>query len=234
MRAKGCPSLPRPHIVAIPSTRRFLHRLSFTETPMISKVAAHVGLGTKQQTMGEERHSHMSLYDHRGSISTDRTSGSQERSDILQEMDDVMPEPPQKQVRLPVRPKGTYRLSDFIIQRTLGTGSFGRVHLGMCSHPGRCLRLTFGIVRSKHNLRFYAIKVLNKERIVRMKQIEHTNNEQQMLASVQHPFIINLWGVFQDSGNLYMVMDFVPGGELFTLLRRSNVCTFHSVFGLII
>ena len=56
-----------------------------------------------------------------------------------------------------------------------------------------------------------------------MKQIEHTNNEQRMLQSVQHPFIINLWGVFQDAGNLYMVMDFVPGGELFTLLRRSNV-----------
>ena len=45
-----------------------------------------------------------------------------------------------------------------------------------------------------------------------------------MLLSVQHPFIINLWGSFQDATNLYMVMDFVPGGELFTLLRRSNVC----------
>lgn len=56
-----------------------------------------------------------------------------------------------------------------------------------------------------------------------MKQIEHTNNEQHMLEAVQHPFIINLWGTFQDASNLYMVMDFVPGGELFTLLRRSNV-----------
>jgi serine/threonine protein kinase len=56
-----------------------------------------------------------------------------------------------------------------------------------------------------------------------MKQVEHTNSEQRMLSSVQHPFIINLWGTFQDCSNLYMVMDFVPGGELFTLLRRSNV-----------
>ena len=78
-------------------------------------------------------------------------------------------------------------------------------------------------VRSKHNLRFYAMKVLSKDKIVRTKQVEHTNNEKQMLESVQHPFIINLWGTFQDSSNLYMVMDFVPGGELFTLLRRSNV-----------
>lgn len=78
-------------------------------------------------------------------------------------------------------------------------------------------------MRSKHNLLFYAIKVLNKERVVKMKQIEHTNNEMQVLEQVQHPFIINLWGTFQDAANLYMVMDFVPGGELFTLLRRSNV-----------
>ncbi|KAI0686701.1 kinase-like protein [Cytidiella melzeri] len=107
----------------------------------------------------------------------------------------------QQQVR-----KHSYRLSDFIIHRTLGTGSFGRVHL----------------VRSKHNLRFYAIKVLSKEKIVRMKQVSHTKNEQAMLKAVSHAFIINLWGAFQDCTNLYMVMDFVPGGELFTLLRRSN------------
>ena len=86
------------------------------------------------------------------------------------------------------------------------------------------LSLLPSVVRSKHNLRFYAIKVLQKEKIVKSKQIDHTNNEQQMLLSVQHPFIINLWGSFQDATNLYMVMDFVPGGELFTLLRRSNVC----------
>jgi protein kinase A len=79
-------------------------------------------------------------------------------------------------------------------------------------------------VRSKHNLRFYAIKVLKKQRVVEMKQVEHTNNEQFILGVIQHPFIINLWGTFQDKTNLYMVMDFVPGGELFTLLRRSNVC----------
>ena len=80
-------------------------------------------------------------------------------------------------------------------------------------------------MRSKHNLRFYAIKVLNKDKIVTMKQVSHTRNEQMMLQAVQHPFIINLWGSFQDATNLYMVMDFVPGGELFTLLRRSNVST---------
>lgn len=103
--------------------------------------------------------------------------------------------------------KGKYSLGDFNILRTLGTGSFGRVHL----------------VQSKHNQRFYAVKVLKKAQVIKMKQVEHTNDERRMLQEVKHPFLITLWGTFQDSKNLYMVMDFVEGGELFSLLRKSQV-----------
>lgn len=103
--------------------------------------------------------------------------------------------------------KGKYTLSDFAIKRTLGTGSFGRVHL----------------VQSNHNQRFYAVKVLKKEQVVKMKQVEHTNDERRMLQRVKHAFLVTLWGTFQDSKNLYMVMDFVEGGELFSLLRKSQV-----------
>jgi protein kinase A len=109
--------------------------------------------------------------------------------------------------------KGKYSLEDFSLQRTLGTGSFGRVHL----------------VQSRHNHRFYAIKVLKKAQVVKMKQVEHTNDERRMLQRVKHPFLITLWGTFQDSKNLYMVMDFVEGGELFSLLRKSQVWSVHSV-----
>jgi protein kinase A len=108
----------------------------------------------------------------------------------------------------PRQTKGKYTLTDFTIERTLGTGSFGRVHL----------------VQSKHNQRYYAVKVLKKQQVVRMKQIEHTNDERKMLQRVKHPFCITLWGTFQDSKNLYMVMDFIEGGELFSLLRKSQVC----------
>lgn len=101
---------------------------------------------------------------------------------------------------------GRYALSDFTVERTLGTGSFGRVHL----------------VRSRHNMRFYAVKVLRKEQVVRMKQVEHTNSERAVLEVVRHPFLVNLWGTFSDPTFLFMVMDFVPGGELFTLLRKSQ------------
>lgn len=127
--------------------------------------------------------------------------GADHRVDTPQQLAQI-PQP--VQVR---QTKGKYSLGDFELLRTLGTGSFGRVHL----------------VQSKHNQRFYAVKVLKKQQVVKMKQVEHTNDERKMLQEVKHPFLITLWGTFQDSKNLYMVMDFVEGGELFSLLRKSQV-----------
>lgn len=101
---------------------------------------------------------------------------------------------------------GKYCLTDFQILRTLGTGSFGRVHL----------------VRSNHNGRFYALKVLKKQTIVKLKQVEHTNDERRMLSVVSHPFLIRMWGTFQDAEQVFMVMDYIEGGELFSLLRKSQ------------
>ncbi|OAD00827.1 protein kinase A catalytic subunit [Mucor lusitanicus CBS 277.49] len=117
-------------------------------------------------------------------------------------------EPPPEQVDDSdvTRPHCQLKLDNFNLQRTLGTGSFGRVHL----------------IQSKINKRYYALKVLKKAEIVKLKQVEHTNNERSILTKVQHPFIVNLWGSFQDCANLYMVMDFVPGGELFSFLRKSK------------
>lgn len=126
-------------------------------------------------------------------------------------MQGVSQQPEQKQQTVMRSTKGKYSLSDFDVKRTLGTGSFGRVHL----------------VQSRHNMRFYAIKVLKKAQVVKMKQVEHTNDERRMLCKVKHPFLITLWGTFQDSRNLYMVMDFIEGGELFSLLRKSQVRLNH-------
>ena len=43
------------------------------------------------------------------------------------------------------------------------------------------------------------------------------------MAGVQHPFIVNLVEAFQDKINLYLVFDFVQGGEIFRLLRKENI-----------
>ncbi|KAI8853628.1 kinase-like domain-containing protein [Chytridium lagenaria] len=97
-----------------------------------------------------------------------------------------------------------FHLPDFHIDRTLGTGSFGRVHL----------------VRLKQNNRFYAMKVLKKSEVVRMKQVEHTVNEKNILERLRHPFLVSMLGTFQDSANIYFVLEYVQGGELFSYLRR--------------
>lgn len=102
------------------------------------------------------------------------------------------------------RPKMS--LSDFLIVRTIGTGSFGRVHL----------------VQHKESKEFYAMKVLNKAQVVKMKQVEHTINEKKILEVIDHPFLVSMITSFQDDQNLYMVLEYIIGGELFTYLRRSQ------------
>jgi protein kinase A len=98
------------------------------------------------------------------------------------------------------------QLDDFILKRTVGTGSFGRVHLA----------------QSKVNGKHYAIKALDKYDVVRLKQVEHINNEPTILREVAHPFVVTLWDAFQDDTHLFMVMDYVPGGELFSILRKQK------------
>jgi len=137
-----------------------------------------------------------------GAQSTQQSQSRQQQPEIS-----VLSPTPSATSSMSRKTSSRYNLSDFTFIRTLGTGSFGRVHL----------------VRSQHNSRSYAIKVLTKERVVKMKQVEHTNSEREMLERVRHPFLVNLWGTFKDSKNLYMVMDFVAGGELFSLLRKSQV-----------
>lgn len=85
-------------------------------------------------------------HEHRASISTGRTSLHEwvkETSESMQQSQrPIQVDEAALQVR---RSKGSYRLSDFIIQRTLGTGSFGRVHLGECSDLSNHLLAPFYI-----------------------------------------------------------------------------------------
>jgi len=91
-----------------------------------------------------------------------------------------------------------------------GTGTFGKVLLVRHCNS-----------RSESQS-FYAMKILRKTDIVRLRQVEHVNAERYILSRVQHPFVVDLFATFQDSLNVYMLMSYVPGGELFTHLRRAQ------------
>ncbi|XP_071043853.1 cAMP-dependent protein kinase catalytic subunit 1 isoform X12 [Parasteatoda tepidariorum] len=102
--------------------------------------------------------------------------------------------------------KNTASLEDFDRIKTLGTGSFGRVML----------------VQHKSSKDYFAMKILDKQKVVKLKQVEHTLNEKKILQAVSFPFLVKLDYHFKDFSNLYMVLEYVPGGEMFSHLRKSG------------
>jgi serum/glucocorticoid-regulated kinase 2 len=97
-------------------------------------------------------------------------------------------------------------VDDFVLLKTVGKGSFGKVVQ----------------VRKKDDGKIYAMKVLKKQMIVERKQVEHTISERRILANLEHPFIVSLRFAFQTEHKLYMVFDFFNGGELYHYLSTTG------------
>ena len=95
---------------------------------------------------------------------------------------------------------------DFEIIKTIGRGSFGKVLL----------------VKYSKDLHLYAMKVLKKDFIKQTNQVMHTKTEREILARVDHEFIVQLKFAFQTLDKLYLVTDFMQGGELFYHLHREG------------
>jgi CRP-like cAMP-binding protein/tRNA A-37 threonylcarbamoyl transferase component Bud32 len=101
---------------------------------------------------------------------------------------------------------GTVTRDDFTIMQTLGFGAYGRVQL----------------VKSKQNGKIYAMKILMKRHILDKKQVQHTKDEKRVIEKLNHPFVVNMVAAFQDDFNLYLVLEFVNGGELYSLLQNQG------------
>lgn len=65
---------------------------------------------------------------------------------------------------------------------------------------------------------YYAIKVLNKDDLRKKNQIEHIRAERDILAHTQSQFLVKFYYSFQTRQNLYMVMEYLSGGDLYSLL----------------
>jgi len=90
--------------------------------------------------------------------------------------------------------------------RTLGVGSFGRVKFA----------------KYKVDSKYYAVKFMKKHEIIKLKQVDHINNEKRLMAQIDYPFVVNMYGYAKDDHYVYIVMESINGGELFTHLRRAR------------
>ncbi|KAB2576583.1 Serine/threonine-protein kinase SCH9 [Lasiodiplodia hormozganensis] len=105
--------------------------------------------------------------------------------------------------------KKHYGPEDFQILKLIGKGTFGQVFQ----------------VRKKDTGRIYAMKVLSKKVIVQKKEVAHTLGERNILvrtAMADSPFIVGLKFSFQTPTDLYLVTDYMSGGELFWHLQKEG------------
>jgi len=103
----------------------------------------------------------------------------------------------------------------FELLRVLGQGSFGKVFL-------------VRKIQGKDAGTLYAMKVLKKATL-KVRDRVRTKLERNILADVNHPFIVKLQYAFQTEGKLYLILDFLRGGDLFTRLSKEVMFTEEDV-----
>ncbi|XP_053721660.1 ribosomal protein S6 kinase alpha-2 [Synchiropus splendidus] len=105
--------------------------------------------------------------------------------------------------------------SQFQLLKVLGQGSYGKVFL---------VRKMKGVDRGQ----LYAMKVLKKATL-KVRDRVRSKMERDILAEVNHPFIVKLHYAFQTEGKLYLILDFLRGGDLFTRLSKEVMFTEEDV-----
>mmetsp|Transcript_2554 Transcript_2554/g.3571 ORF Transcript_2554/g.3571 Transcript_2554/m.3571 type:complete len:823 (-) Transcript_2554:2516-4984(-) len=98
------------------------------------------------------------------------------------------------------------RFKDLVKSRILGVGTFGKVWL----------------VSHKRTGVPYALKMLGKREIIGHHQVEGVIREKNIMSSIDHPFVVNLVSTFQDERHLYMLIELVQGGELFSVVHTET------------
>ena len=89
----------------------------------------------------------------------------------------------------------------------IGKGAFGEVR----------------VCREKATGEIVAVKKLKKEEMIKKNQVIHVRTEKEILKSLNCPYVVKLRASFQDDKFLYLVMDFLPGGDFMSLLMKKDI-----------
>ena len=98
-----------------------------------------------------------------------------------------------------------------VLHGLIGKGSFGEVFL----------------VQNEICRSMYAMKVLNKTMIKKHEMLRYALSEKEILANLDHPFIVKLRFAFQNTQSLYLLMDYIPCGNLSELIEQSQQILFR-------
>ena len=101
------------------------------------------------------------------------------------------------------------KLDDIEKHRILGVGTFGQVWLA-------------SVKSARADKEVYALKVQVKRELLNHQQVDGVMREKEVMTNIDHPFIIKLVTTFQDKRNLYMLLQLVQGGELFSILHSGS------------
>ncbi|XP_071878885.1 serine/threonine-protein kinase tricornered isoform X5 [Bombus fervidus] len=97
-------------------------------------------------------------------------------------------------------------VEDFEPLKVIGRGAFGEVRL----------------VQKKDTGHVYAMKILRKADMLEKEQVAHVRAERDVLVEADHQWVVKMYYSFQDPINLYLIMEFLPGGDMMTLLMKKD------------
>ena len=102
-----------------------------------------------------------------------------------------------------------YSLENYTFLKTIGEGTFGKVKLAL----------------HKLTQEKVAIKILEKKKINSKKDLERIEKEIKYMKILNHPNIVKIYEIIEDENNFYIVMEYVPGGELFNYIVKNKRLT---------
>ncbi|EGC28739.1 hypothetical protein DICPUDRAFT_159783, partial [Dictyostelium purpureum] len=110
---------------------------------------------------------------------------------------------PVHQTNIDYRPKGIPTISDFEFIKPITKGGYGKVFLAKKIRTGD----------------IYAIKRLKKSDMIKKNQLDHVKVERNILAYTSNPFVVKMYYSFQTKDYYYLVMEYLQGGDCFSLLQ---------------
>ncbi|KAF8812465.1 kinase-like protein [Phlegmacium glaucopus] len=106
-----------------------------------------------------------------------------------------------------------FGLDDFRTVKVIGKGAFGEVSFSTLAQYAT-------LVQKIDTGKIYAMKLLKKDDMLKKDQLAHVRAERDVLAESDSPWVVQLFYSFQDTSHLYLIMEFLPGGDLMTMLIK--------------